>query len=275
MDKYKEKLRNILSKPQTRRFILIALFIIAATIFLVSVFMLYDDSDYRKAQDEYNRLREYSPSTLSVRPTPDPLTPSTTPDTSPDSSPEPSPDPIDTLPQIDERTQKLLDINPDYIGWIEIEGTVIDYPVVQGENNGQYIHTTFEGEDNIAGTIFMDWKNDSSFMSSFSVLYGHNSRDGGMFADLHNYSDEEFLDEFPIITITTPMGEALNYRIFKARLALVTDKLFTLFGKDQKTVNEYFIEHGAPEKAENFIVLSTCTDSWNDDERLLIFAAME
>ena len=56
---------------------------------------------------------------------------------------------------------KLKSINPDIIGWIYSEGTVIDYPVVQGSDNDYYLRRLLDGSYNIAGTIFMDYKNSS------------------------------------------------------------------------------------------------------------------
>ena len=243
-------------KTKTRRLLAIALlvFVITAVIMLLNA-----QVEYRKAQNEYNDLRLLEPS----------------PSSSIVSSPAPSDEkPISSPQVVTEFAQKLLDINPDYIGWIKIEDTVIDYPIVQGADNGTYINRTFSGEYNASGSIFMDWKCEGRFSNSLAVLFGHKMKDGSMFASLHSYQDNTYLEKHPDISVTLPNGETLTYKIFAVRLTTVTDSLFSLFDKEQKDIEDYFSEYDAPEGATRFLVLSTCTTGGNDNNRLLIFAAL-
>jgi len=259
----KGKRCNKRSKKQTRRLVITALFALIITASLTTALVLYNLRDESpEAQEDY--IENDYPAPVIYTPEP--------PEPEPEPTPEPElePDPDD----ITERAKEMLAINPDFIGWIEIEGTVIEYPVVQGEDNGHYIRRSFTGEDDDAGTIFMDWKNDGAFESFFAVLYGHNLRDGSMFSDLHKYRDEDFLEENPHIIIMTPEGETLIYSIFAVRLAQVTDSLFSLFDKEQNVIERYFAQHGAPESARQFLVLSTCTVGGSEDDRLLIYAAL-
>ena len=92
---------------------------------------------------------------------------------------------------------------------------------------------------------------------------------------LHSYRDKTFLSEHPEITITTLEGETLVYRIFAVRQMRVTDKLFTLFNKNPEDIEKYFSEHDAPAGTKRFLVLSTCMTGGSDDDRLLVFAALE
>ena len=252
------------NNAQTRRFIFTALFVLLFALGVTSVFtMVHIGREYRAAQREYSALREG-------------IVPASNPPSSAFSRP-PLISAEATVPPSDitESTRELLDINPDYIGWIKIDETPIDYPVVQGKDNGQYIHVTFKGEQNASGTIFMDWKCEGAFAAPLAVLFGHNMKDGSMFASLHNYRDNAFLAAHPDISITTPNGEGLTYRIFSVQLTTVADKVFSLFGKNHKEIADFFIEYNAPASATHFLVLSTCTTGGSDNERLLAFAALE
>ena len=80
---------------------------------------------------------------------------------------------------------KLKDINPDYIAWLQIENTPIDYPVVM-ESDRDYLETGFYGENSIAGTPFIR-RAQNAFQDKNTVIFGHNMRDGTMFAALKNY----------------------------------------------------------------------------------------
>lgn len=83
----------------------------------------------------------------------------------------------------------LKEINPDVVGWIIIPGTGIDYPIVQALDNATYLRTSFDGTQNLCGTIFMDCRNFSDFSDANTILYGHNMRDGSMFAILNDYME--------------------------------------------------------------------------------------
>lgn len=82
------------------------------------------------------------------------------------------PDEDDTVwPEVD--FAALREINPDIVAWIYIEGTKINYPIVQGEENSYYLKHLFSGEWNGSGCIFLDFRNDASFADRHSIIYGH------------------------------------------------------------------------------------------------------
>jgi sortase B len=106
----------------------------------------------------------------------------------------------------------LQEENNDIIGWIEIPGTVIDYPIVQTFNNDYYMDYNVKKGESIAGAIFMDSDN-HSFEDVNIVIYGHNLNNGTMFAALHKYEEESFYEKNKYINIYTPKGQ-LTYEIF-------------------------------------------------------------
>lgn len=100
--------------------------------------------------------------------------------------------------------ESLQAANSDVIGWIYCEGTVINYPVLQGADNDFYLHHTYEGEYSRSGSIFVDTANRPGFLDSNTVIYGHHMKNGSMFASLQDWKDQEFYEEHPIIWLLTP-----------------------------------------------------------------------
>ena len=167
----------------------------------------------------------------------------------------------------------LAAINPDYIGWIRIEGTDIDYPLVQGRDNIKYMNTTFMGERNPSGAIFMDYM--CTGFGHFAIIHGHNMRDGSMFAQLHSFLDRSFRSQYREITIITPTGQELVYYVIEAKLTDISDEIFTLAEKGRIAVMNYFAAYGFTEEdfqeGIDILTLATCTNNARN-ERLVVFA---
>lgn len=129
----------------------------------------------------------------------------------------------------EETTQRELDIpvdfeklqksNSDIYAWITIPGTDIDYPVLQSEtDNSYYLNHSAEKTESVNGAIFSENYNSKNFDDYITVLYGHNMRDGSMFAELHDYEDKSFMKKHSDITVYLP-DAILKYKIFAAYLA--------------------------------------------------------
>lgn len=110
-------------------------------------------------------------------------------------------------PLIQKDFSQLLQINGDAVGWITLEGTPIDYPIVQGEDNAFYLDHLFSGSWGFAGTLFMDVDNTSDFSDKNTVIYGHHLKNGSMFAALSGYRDQEYYDEHPVLSLYTSAGD--------------------------------------------------------------------
>ena len=186
-----------------------------------------------------------------------------------------------TIPEIEEDEpdnlslllmEELAMINEDLIGWISIEN-YIEYPVVRGTDNDKYIHTTFSGERNRAGAIFMDYRNHGGFDDHTVILFGHLTGNGTMFAPLVNYINRSFLQENPIITITTRDGEILHYRIFYAKKTDAWDVAYETGFTGNTQAAPAFPD--APANASHFLMLSTCAPGDDKNERILVFAALD
>lgn len=90
--------------------------------------------------------------------------------------------------------KELLRLNPDTVGWISIQNTKVDYPVVQSEDNDYYLDTGFDHKPNRAGAVFMDYRNvfgfDVAEQSDNIVIYGHNMANNTMFGSLRRYRQD-------------------------------------------------------------------------------------
>lgn len=130
--------------------------------------------------------------------------------------------------------------NPDIYAWITIPGTDIDYPVVQDStDNTYYLNHAADTSLSDSGAIYSEKENAKDFDDYLTVLYGHNMKDGSMFAGLHKYEDKTFLKDHKDLTIYTP-DSILKYRIFAAYL---TDNRHVLMyynqGKDEESRETY------------------------------------
>jgi sortase B len=106
------------------------------------------------------------------------------------------------LPRVD--FDALREINPNIIGWIILEGTPINYPVVQGSDNDFYLTHLFDGTFNPSGAIFMDYLNNPNMTDPHTLIYGHHMQNGSMFAAIELYVSQAFYEEHPFIFYITP-----------------------------------------------------------------------
>ena len=93
--------------------------------------------------------------------------------------------------------EELRIINPDVVGWLTVNDTSIDYPVVQGPDNRKYLDTTVEGEYRLSGSIFLDYRNNPSFSDYNSIIYGHHMEQEKMFGSLSEFGQETYFEEHP------------------------------------------------------------------------------
>lgn len=116
----------------------------------------------------------------------------------------------------------VIAANEDTVGWIKVEDTVIDYVVVQGEDNDEYLHKGFYGEYNSAGTIFLDYRNDIRGERQNLIVYGHRMKDDSMFGELGEYLDYGFYQQHPSFTFITEEGE-FDCQIFSVYRCVATE----------------------------------------------------
>lgn len=88
----------------------------------------------------------------------------------------------------------LKKLNPDVKVWIQVPKTNIDYPVVQGQDDMEYINKNVYGEFELSGAIFLSCLNKDDFSDPYNLVYGHNMKNGGMFADVADFTNKEYFE---------------------------------------------------------------------------------
>ena len=158
--------------------------------------------------------------------------------------------------------------NPYTIGWLIVEGTNINYPVVKYTDNQYYLKHDFNNNKNSAGWIFMDYQN--SLTDQNIVIYGHHRRDGSMFGSI----DDLFKNNKELnITLITFEG-IINYKIFSIYKASSHDNYNNRYFEDfNKTIKEFESKSSIDfnqdlEEANQIITLSTCDD--NNIDRIVV-----
>ena len=113
--------------------------------------------------------------------------------------------------------EALKAVNEDAYAWIQIPGTVIDYPILQSatEEDDYYLNTTIDGKKGYPGSIYTERYNSTAFTDPVTIVYGHDMIEGTMFTDLHKYEDKAFFDSNPYIYIYLP-DRTLKYQVFAA-----------------------------------------------------------
>ncbi len=181
----------------------------------------------------------------------------------------------------------LRAVNPDIVAWIYVPDSPINYPVVQGDDNEEYLHKAFDGSTGwlaSAGTIFLDSTNSSDFSDRNSALYGHHMNDGSMFASLSDWQNNDEFNAHRDIYVLTPQG---NYRLKTFALVKTTgdDALVqTTFSSDEsyqsyiqdKLDRSVTTQQGEVLSAADIrqsMLFSTCEYS-QADGRVVLFAAV-
>lgn len=198
--------------------------------------------------------------------------------TTPETAATPAPQ---TAAQVLPRYRELYEQNPDLIGWLCIDGTRIDLPVVQTPgDNEYYLRRGFDRLYATGGTLFLDEQCsvDPHAPTANWLIYGHNMADGSMFGDLTRYRDPDFYTRHPTFTFDT-LFETGTWQVVAALdTTLGADELpyYTFFDADTKVEWKKRVEAiqalalydtgVEPEYGDQLLTLSTCGDTRPDTE---------
>lgn len=145
---------------------------------------------------------------------------------------------VDSTKVTEQKTERMLQLeglqkeNSEIIGWLEIEGTNINYPVLQGTDNEFYMKNNYKKEKSKNGSIFLDKSYNWDIPSSNLLVYGHNNKNGTMFQDLLKYKKEDFYKEHTKIKFTTNKEDSV-YEIMSVFYSRV-------YYKNEKNVFRYY-----------------------------------
>ena len=180
----------------------------------------------------------------------------------------------------------IHDENNDFAGWLLIDGTTIDYPVMQGPDNEFYLSHNLQKTYDKYGMLVLDVKSDRSKSSPHLIIYGHNVHNGDLFGELINYKDEKYYEYHPEI-IFDDVLESSTYRIFAVLRTSVeeaqeSEKLFTTyFYEDEDSFKDMlsWVKERAlydmdyePSYGDEIISLVTC-EYTKENGRFVVMAA--
>lgn len=262
MDKKKKK------KKGSAVFLIVFLICLAVAAFsgykLISIAL-----DYKQGDDEYAALREYTA----------------------EGETDEDQDAGDGTQTDDAQTEKkkveapisvdiagLKAVNPDFKAWLYIGGLDISYPVVQGADNDYYLHRTFEGTENFAGTLFMEYLNKDDFSDPNTIIYGHNMKNGSMFGKLKNINGQDGLTDDTFWLLTEE--DNYEYKIFSIQTVTASSDVYTLFSGPGDIVSEYIekraaassvaLDPGEYDENSKIVTLSTCWGTGEDGSRFVV-----
>lgn len=176
---------------------------------------------------------------------------------------------------------KLIDINNDTKGWIQVNGTNINYPFVQSKDNEYYLNHAIDKSYNEAGWVFMDYRNDIKSMDKNTILYAHGRFDNTMFGSLLNIFNNGWLNDSDnfVIKMSSEYENTL-WQIFSAYIIPTTNDYLQIdFSDDIEFLN--FLKMLTKRSDYNFntsvsgsdkiLTLSTC---FNNNDKLVLHAKL-
>ncbi len=135
--------------------------------------------------------------------------------------------------------EELQAVNPDVYAWITVPGTDIDYPILQhASDNSYYLMHNIDGSYGYPGCIYTENMNSKDFTDNNTVIYGHNMKNGSMFAQFHKFEDPDFCDANREVLIYLP-GEVLHYTIFATHIYDDRHLLYSFDFTDPEVYQKY------------------------------------
>ena len=160
---------------------------------------------------------------------------------------------IDETQITETKTERMLKLeelqkeNTEIIGWLEIEGTNINYPVMQTDNNDYYMNHNYKKEYSAPGSLFLDKDFDLENGSSNYLIYGHRNKNGLMFEDLLKYENQNFYNEHKKVKFTTNEEDS-EYEI----LAVFYSRLY--YNSEKDVFRYYYFVNAKNEEEYNDFV---------------------
>lgn len=176
---------------------------------------------------------------------------------------------------------ELKSINEDTVAWIKIDGTNINYPIVQCDNNSKYVGHDINGRRSKGGCIFVDCNITNPFKNLNTIVYGHNLNNGAIFNDLEKYSNVQYAKQHNQINIYLPGNEERIYKIFA--FCTVSETNTDIYNTSIINLEKYYQkveQYNQIDIDENIdysrpvIMLSTCTNR-ERSQRYVVFAYLD
>ena len=167
--------------------------------------------------------------------------------------------------------------NPDVCGWLTLDDTHIDYPVVQGEDDLEYVNKAADGSFALSGAVFLSAANHADLSDAYNLFYGHHMENGAMFGDLTHFSEGEYFADHTTGTLYAE-GAAYELQVFACVLTDAYDTVIYTPSTDPEALAAYIRAHAVqyrdPPEGCRIAAFSTCDDS-RTNGRVAVFAALK
>ena len=172
--------------------------------------------------------------------------------------------------------------NNDIIAWLYLPDTVINYPVLQADDNEYYVRRLTNGYWNIAGSIFADCRNASDFSDPNTVIYGHNMTNDTMFGTLMDYRSQEYYDAHPYMYIITP-EKKYRLELLTGFVTLADSEVYSFPQTAEETEEKLLAWLEASDfepafeytRGSKLATLSTCAENYGNKRYVVIGALKE
>lgn len=172
--------------------------------------------------------------------------------------------------------------NPDIVAWIYSDTLNINYPVVRGKDNSEYLHRGFDRNYLFCGTLFVDSLNSRDFSDLNTIIYGHNMQNGTMFHKIGKYRKQAFYDENKTIWLLTPDH---NYKLlpFSGKIVHPDDESYYIFEDKDRFYDHVYSSYSESlfksdvdvTSVERIVTLSTCTYEFRNARFVLLCELQE
>lgn len=178
---------------------------------------------------------------------------------------------------------ELQKINPDVCAWLTVDGTKINYPVLQGKNNMEYLNCDIYKNYSLSGSVFLDYRNNRNFTDSYSLIYGHHMDDGVMFGDLTKFGDETYFDAHRTGQLLVP-GKTYNLEIYAyLHVDAYESPMFDvdLSEKDYAARLDYirksavYYQDVGVKSSDRIVALSTCSSATTNGRSIVVAKLVE
>lgn len=182
--------------------------------------------------------------------------------------------------------ESLRRVNCDICAWVTLEDTKIDYPVLHGTSNFEYLNTDAYGKTSQAGSIFMDYRNSDDMSDDYVIIYGHHMRSGEMFGSIKFYEEKDYFkshskgvmrlpkENNPLKVIGIVKVSADDEIIYSPRKVMSKEKTQEiLLYAEKKAINWSKKEaKAAIQNGKRLMMLSTCAYDFEDARDVLVVA---
>jgi sortase B len=175
---------------------------------------------------------------------------------------------------------ELQALYPDVRAWLSVDGTNIDYPVVQGKTNDVYLNHAVDGSYSMSGSIFLDSRNAADFTDMYNLIYGHHMAGNVMFGELTDFLDAQYFQEHKTGWLYLADRTYKIYWFASIETLSYDEMLYTMTESDSEELCQErldYIQQQATQYRDigvtadqQLISLSTCLDTSTDGRALLI-----